>query len=380
MQARGVCRIDLEALAHNLGEVQRVVGPRVRTCAVVKADAYGHGAVEASRALLAAGAQSLAVTSFGEARDLRRGGIVAPVLVLGGIAPGDAAGAAELGLSVVACDPRSLTELASAVPAGRRLRVHLKFDTGMTRIGAPPDDAGAIAETVRGLPLEVEGVMSHLACGDRPGHESIVRQRRCFEDVLATLADLGIRPALRHLANSGGLLADGATHFDMVRPGIALYGGLPAPELAAKVSLRPVMQLCATVVQVRDVPAGTGVGYGLTFETRRPSRIAVLGLGYAEGYPRALSNRGAVVVRGRLAPVAGTVSMDHTTIDVTDVPDVQAGDEAILWGHEADPRLDVMEVGAVAGTLGYELLSRVGQQVPRAYHTSDVPQRALGHA
>ena len=380
MQARGVCRIDLDALAHNLGEIRRVVGPRVRICAVVKADAYGHGAVPTSRALLAEGAHSLAVTSFDEARDLRRGGIAAPILILGGLAPDDAAPAAELGLSAVAWDPRALAELAAAVPSGKRLRIHLKFDTGMTRIGASPDDVGVIADTVRGLPLEIEGVMSHLACADQPEHASVVEQRSRFEAVLAALAAAGVKPQLRHLANSGGLLADRATHFDMVRPGIALYGGLPAPAYAAQVSLRPVMQLAATVVQVRSVPAGAGVGYGLTFETRRPSRIAVLGLGYAEGYPRALSNRGFVVVRDRLAPVAGIVSMDHTTIDVTDVPDVQPGDEAILWGREEEPRLDVMEVGAAAGTLGYELLTRVGAQVPRVYRASDVAQRALGHA
>src|SRR5262245_59720187 len=196
MQARGVCRIDLGALAHNLGEIRRVVGPRVRICAVVKADAYGHGAVPASRALLAEGAHSLAVTSFDEARDLRRGGIAAPILVLGGLAPGDAAAAAELGLTVVVWDPATIENLAAAVPAGRRLRVHLKFDTGMTRIGAPASEVGAIADAVRRLPLEVEGVMSHLACADQPDHESIDRQRRSFEEIVAALADRGVKPAL----------------------------------------------------------------------------------------------------------------------------------------------------------------------------------------
>ncbi|HZR83857.1 MAG TPA: alanine racemase [Candidatus Binatia bacterium] len=380
MQPRGVCRIDLDALAHNLREVRRVVGSAVRVCGVVKADAYGHGAVPVARTLLAHGADSLAVACFDEARDLRRGGIAAPVLVLGGVPASDATAACELGLSVVAWDARSLAELAAALPAGRRLRVHLKFDTGMNRIGAPVADVGALADAVRGLAIDVEGVMSHLACGEVVSDESVARQRARFEEALAALAQQGLRPGLRHLANSGGLLSDPATHYDMVRPGIVLYGALPARELASRVSVRPVMQLAATVIQVRDVAAGERVGYGLTFEAKRPSRIAVLALGYAQGVPRSLSNRGAVVVRDRLAPIAGIVSMDHTAIDVTDVPEVATGDEAIFWGRAEEPRLDVMDVGERAGTLGYELLTRVAASVPRVYRARDVARRASGRA
>lgn len=367
MQGRGVCAIDLDALAHNLREVRRVVGPRVRICAVVKADAYGHGAVPVSRALLADGADGLAVASFDEARELRRGGIAAPVLVLGGVHPIDGAAAAELGLAAVFWDGAGARELAAAVPAGRRLRVHLKVDTGMTRVGAALDELGAIADALRGLPLDVEGVMSHLACGEQPGDESVARQRLAFERATQALAAAGLRPVVRHLANSGGLLADPRTHYDMVRPGIALYGGLPSPELAGTARLEPVMQLRSAVQQVRTVPAGSGVGYGLTFTTTRQTRLAVLAFGYAQGYPRALSNRGQVVVRNRLAPVVGVVSMNHTTIDVTDVPGVRAGDEVILWGRAEEPRLDVMEVATRADTLGHELLARVGRGVSRLY-------------
>ncbi len=351
----------------------------MRICGVVKADAYGHGALPVSRTLLARGADALAVASLDEARELRRGGLAAPLLVLGGVAPSTAAAAVELGLSVVVADEESARQLAEALPAGRRLRVHLEVDTGMTRRGTALADLGGLADALRALPLEVEGVMSHLACGEQPGHESVARQRRTFDEALAALGAAGIRPALRHLANSGGLLGDPATHYDLVRPGIALYGGLPDPALADRVDLRPVMQLRTYVEQVRTAPAGTGVGYGLTFTTRRESRLAVLRMGYAQGYPRSLSNRGQVVVRDRLAPVVGIVSMDHVTIDVTDVPGVRSGDEVILWGRAAEPRLDVMEVGERAGTLGYELLTRVGRSIPRVYTGAErIAKEAVG--
>lgn len=378
MQARGTCSIDLDAIAHNLGEVRRVVGPRVRVCAVVKADAYGHGAVPVSRHLLAHGAEMLAVASFDEARELRRGDIAAPVLVLGGIPAADAAAAADLGLVAVAWDPRAIGELGRAVPAGRRLRVHLKVNTGMTRIGCDPADLGAAADALLAGPFEVEGVLSHLACGEVPGDPSVAAQRAAFEEAIAVLAGRGLRPAVRHLANSGGLLADAATHFDMVRPGLALYGLLPSPLLADRAQLLPAMQFRAAIVALREVPAGARVGYGHTHEMRRPGRVAVLHVGYAQGYPRALSNRGSVLVRGRLAPVVGIVSMDHTTIDVTDVPGVAVGDEAVLWGHGDEPSLDVMSVGGLAGTIGYELLARVPGAIPRV-HVSGIRARSAAH-
>lgn len=380
MQARGICSIDLDAIAHNLAEVRRVVGPRVRVCAVVKADAYGHGAVPVSRHLLSHGAQMLAVASLDEARELRRGGIAAPVLVLGGVQPDDAAAAVELGLVPVVWGPRAIAELGAAVPAGRRLRVHLKVNTGMTRIGCDLAELDAAADALAAGPFEVEGVLSHLACGEVPGDPSVARQREAFEAAVAALAARGIRPPLRHLANSGGLLANPATHYDMVRPGLALYGLLPSPLLADRVSLRPAMQVRATIVALRDVPAGTRIGYGHTHEMRRPGRVAVLHVGYAQGYPRALSNRGSVVVRETVVPVVGIVSMDHTTIDVTDVPGVKVGDEATLWGHAGDPRLDVMSVGALAGTIGYELLTRVGSAIPRVHVSGHSARTASGGA
>ncbi|MEY4950103.1 MAG: hypothetical protein RL698_2314 [Pseudomonadota bacterium] len=375
MQGRGGCAIDLDALAHNLGEVRRLVGPRVRICAVVKANAYGHGAAPVSRRLLAGGAQMLAVASLDEAHELRRGGVAAPILVLGGVAPADAGAAVELGLSIVAWDGESLATLASAVPAGRRLRVHLKVDTGLGRLGARPRDLAGLASAALAGPFEVEGVLSHLASGEVEDHPTVEEQQRAFEDAIAALAEGGLRPALRHLANSGALLAHPSTHYDMVRPGLVLYGALPAPALAARIRVRPVMQLRATVLQVKDVEPGAGIGYGSTHRMARHGRIAVLHLGYAQGVPRALSNRGTAILRGHPAPIVGMVSMDHTTVDATAIPEARAGDEAILWGSDA-PGNDVMSVGALAGTLGYELLTGVPREVPRIHVSADVARSA----
>jgi len=348
--------------------VRRIVGPRVGIMAVVKANAYGHGAVPVARTLVAAGASWLGVASIEEACELRAaGGITTPILVLRGLEPADVTQAIALDLTAVVWDLTGAARLAAAVPRGKRLAVHLKIDTGMHRLGADPSDLARIAGGIKRLPLAVTGVMSHLACADEPGHPSFADQLGAFEQGLAVLAAAGLEPATRHIANSAGLLADPRAHFDLVRPGIMLYGGLPHPSHAARAALEPVMHLSARIVQLREVPAGARIGYGHTFTCRRPTRIAVLPIGYADGYLRSLSNCGEVLVRGRRAPVVGRISMDHTTVDVTDVPRVETGDPVTLWGEDAGARLDVMEIGARAGTIGYEVLARVGSRVPRVH-------------
>ncbi len=367
---RALCCVDLSAVVHNLHEVRRVVGPEVAICAVVKADAYGHGAVPVARALVGAGAAWLAVAALDEAVELRSAGIAAPILVLGGVAPQRAAEAAELRLAVVAWSAATLRELATALPPGRKLAVHLKLDTGMHRYGAPEDELPELAAALESPALSAEGVMSHFACADEPGHPSVAAQIDAFRRGVERLAALGVRPRLRHLANSAGLLADPAAHFDMVRVGLLLYGCAPHPALAAGLDLRPAMRLVTRVAQVKHIPAGDRVGYGWSFTARRPTTIAVLPVGYALGYPRALSNRAHVLVRGRRAPVVGAVSMDHVTLDVTDVPGVAPGDPVVLWGSDGNERIDVMELGALAGTIGYELLTGVSPRTPRVHLSS----------
>jgi len=291
MTARAVCFIDLDALAHNLAEVQRIVGPKVRVCGVVKANAYGHGAVPVARTLLRGGAGALAVACFEEAEELRTAGLAVPILILGGIDAELAADAVRLGLTPVVWDAEALREIASAVPSGRRLQIHLKVDTGMHRLGAAPSALEELIRTATELSVEVDGVLSHLACADEPENASVAAQLAEFEEALALAEEVGLRPRIRHLAASAGLLADARTHFDMVRAGLVLYGCLPHASFADRVTLRPVMELRTHVVQVKTIPPGDAVGYGFTWRAERQTRLAVLPIGYGQGYPRALSNR-----------------------------------------------------------------------------------------
>lgn len=344
-----------------------MVGPAVGVCGVVKADAYGHGAVPVARRLVGAGVEHLAVASFDEAAELRGAGIDAPLLVFGGLAVARARDAARLGLAATVWSARAVRELAMALEPGQNLAVHVKVDTGMHRIGAHERELVALVQALRAGPFTIDGVMSHLACADEPGHPSVGAQVDAFERALAFLAGLGVRPRVRHLANSAGALAEPRARFDMVRVGLLLYGCSPSPALTRGLSLRPAMRLRSRIVQLKTIPVGDQVGYGFTFTARRESRIAVLPVGYAHGYPRALSNRGEVLVRGHRAPVVGIVSMDHVTVDVTDVPGAAEGDAVTLWGSDGTEILDVMELGARAGTIGYELLTCVSQRTPRIY-------------
>lgn len=363
---RALARIDLGALSHNVGEIRRLVGSDVRLCAVVKADAYGHGAAAVARHLVRCGVDSLAVASFEEAAALRDAGISTKILVFGALAGSEVGEAVRLGLTPSIASLDAAAELASSVGSSR-IRVHLKFDTGMRRMGIDPDEVPRLLKTLEGHAIEIEGIYSHLAHGDTPGHESLVAQREELQRAVATLEAAGHEPRLRHIANSAGLLADPATHLEMVRCGIALYGGMPHPSFSAQAELRPVMELLSRVVQVRSIEAGSGIGYGHSWRAPRDSRIAVLPIGYGQGYLRSLSNRGYTQVRGRLAPIVGTISMDHTMIDVTAAGGVQPGDEVVLWGGRSEGAPDVMELAERAGTIGYELLTRVGNSIPRTY-------------
>jgi len=360
-----VAEVSLAALRHNCRRVRELVGPGVSVLAVVKADAYGHGAVPAARTFLEAGAAGLGVSSVAEAVELRRAGIAAPVLVLGGAFPGDERDVVAHELAVALWDAARACALdAEARAAGRVVPVHVKIDTGMTRLGL---DVGAVAEfaaLVRDLPgLEVAGVFSHFASADAVDTAPARAQAARFEVAVETLAAAGVRPPLVHLANSAAVLSAPAAHFTMVRPGIMLYGYPPAPHLAARAGVVPAMQLRTAIAQTRRVPAGTPVSYAGTFVTSRPSTIAALPVGYADGYHRLASNRAQAIVRGRRVPVAGRVCMDHTMIDVTDVPDVRAGDRVVLFGDG----VGADELAGWCDTIAYEVLTSVGRRVPRVY-------------
>jgi alanine racemase len=361
-----VAEVSLGALRENCRQARTLVGPGVGVLAVVKADGYGHGAAQAARAFLEGGAAGLGVSMVAEGLELRRAGIQAPVVVLGGIFPGEEAAtvAHDLAAAVWTLDgARALAAAARA--AGRTAAVHLKVDTGMTRLGCEPRDVRALGEALASeLHLRLDGVFSHFAAADAVDTAAARAQRVRFAGAVDALAAAGIRPSHVHLANSAAVLSEPAAHFTMVRPGLMLYGYAPAPHLAARAALRPAMRLRTAVAQTRRVPVGTPVGYGGTWIAARESAVATLPLGYADGYHRAASNRGAMLVRGRRVPIAGRVCMDHVMLDVTDVPGVVAGEAVTVFGPHS---VTADDVAGWCDTIAYEVLTSIGKRVPRVH-------------
>jgi alanine racemase len=367
--------IDLAALAHNYAEAERLAAGR-EVIAVVKADAYGHGAVPVARRLVAAGCRRLAVATVAEAAELRAAAVRVPILVLGGVHDaGEADDAVALDLVPVLQHGGHVALLARAArERGRPLAVELEVDTGMARMGVPPEDVAALAANfVRDGALVLEGLYTHLACADEADLAPTRRQLALFAEVLAGLHARGLTPARVHVANSAGLVAAGELADAMpaavnaVRPGLLLYGVQPCAERPPLAALRPVMSLRTRVANVRHVRRGAPVGYGATFRAKQRGRIATLPVGYADGVPWSLGNRGQVLLRGRKVPIAGRVSMDLVTLDVGEGP-VEIGDPVVIFGESAPPereRLPVEEQAEAAGTIPYELLVRVGSRVPR---------------
>jgi alanine racemase len=359
-----VAWIDAAALRANAAALRARLAPGVRLLAVVKADGYGHGATLVAPLLAAAGADLFGVATVAEGVELRAAGITQPIVVLTGATEDELNAALESRLSVAVIDTEMVRAFAARLGT-RRLPVHLKLDTGMGRLGVARDQWPAFLAAVRAAPqLRVEGVFSHFADAENAHSAFCDAQLASFRDGVAQVRAAGLDPGCRHLANSAAALLRPDTHFDAVRPGIALYGIAPAPS-AAVVPLRSVMQLCTRIWQLKQVPAGSSLSYGQAFTTRRASRIAVLPIGYADGYARGLSNRGAVLVRGQRAPIVGRVCMDLTLVDVTDIPGAATGDEVVLWGRQAGTELSVTEVATWLDTIPYELLTRVGRRVPR---------------
>jgi alanine racemase len=357
---RREARIRLEALAANIELVRRTVAP-TRVMAVVKADAYGHGMLPVARAALESGAEWLGVADLDEALTLRTAGIRAPVLAwLHGAEP-DFGSAASAGIDV---GVSSRAQLEAAGRAGAV--VHLKLDTGLSRNGIAPADAAEVfaraAELERAGSLRVRGIMSHLS-GTSPDDDAA--QRVAFEGAVEEARAAGLRPELRHLASSLGALTQPAARFDLVRIGIAMYGLSPGDAVSpAAVGLRPVMELASEVIAVRRVPADTGVSYGYTHRTARETTLALVPLGYADGIPRAASGTLQVEIGGVRHPQVGRIAMDQFLVDVGDAP-VEVGDEVVVWGDPAAGRPGADELAAAIGTIGYELVTRVGPRVAR---------------
>lgn len=360
--------VDLDALRHNLGVVRSMVRPGTRVLAAVKGDAYGHGAVTCARALEAAGVDAFGVALVEEGAQLRAAGVRVPVLCLGGVGRYGAEAAVEHGLTPVVYDEGDAARLdAAAERSGTPLRIHVKVDTGMGRLGVPLHEWGRFLDRLANFRwLHVEGMLTHFAASEALDATFTLEQGRRFREAVAEARRRGVRPEVLHTCNSGGVMTRPELHLDLVRPGIMLYGVAPAAHLQGVAPLRPVMRVRTQVLFVKDLPRGASVSYGRTFITPRRSRVATLPVGYADGYPRLLSNRGEVLVRGRRCPVVGVVCMDLVMVDVTDVPEpVESGDEVVLLGGQGEARVTAEELAAHAGTIAYEILCGFSERVPR---------------
>lgn len=361
-----VARISLSALTHNFEEVMRRANGR-KVLAVVKARAYGHGLVPVARHLLGRGAHMLGVALVEEGRELREAGIDAPVLVMGPVFPEQADAVAAWRLTPALSNNTVARALADAARRrSLRIAVHVKVDTGMSRLGVSPEAAPDLVQELMALEgIVVEGLMTHFADADLRDKAFAAHQMERFETLLRILADRGIAIPLRHAANSAAILDYQRALFTMVRPGLMLYGYDPVEGSASGADLQPVLSLFTRIFLLKKVPAGTPISYGRTFVTGRESLIATIPIGYADGFSRSLSNCGEALVRGVRAPIAGRVCMDMTMLDVTDVPGVRENDEVVLIGSSGGERITAADLAAKTGTISYEVLCGISARVPR---------------
>lgn len=362
--------IDLGAIARNTQRLKQIIGPDTKLLVSLKADAYGHGALRVARVALRNGAEWLGVATVSEARPLREAGVTAPILVFGYTPPWQAREATRLDLRATVFDLDSARALAEAAhEQGQVARVHVKVDTGMARLGLRAEDIPAIVEfiqTLRALPgLEVEGVFTHFATADSLDQRYARRQLERFQAMLAALAAVGPLPDIIHAANSAALLTLSETRYTMTRAGVAVYGLPPSDEVGLPEGFSPALAFRTLVAQVKWVPAGEGVSYGATYVTERPTRIATLPVGYADGFRRAPRNWGEVLIRGRRAPLLGRVAMDQCMVDVTHIPGVEQGDEVTLIGRQGDDELTAQAVAERLGTSAYEVVSSLLARIPR---------------
>ncbi len=363
-----IAMIDLDALDHNYREVVRC-SEGLQVLAVVKAGAYGHGAVEVSKRLLRLGADMLGVALVEEGRELRDAGIHAPILVMGATFPEQAEAIVSLRLTPVVFSLAVARALSEAAHRRRTtINVHVKIDTGMGRIGIAPEEAPEfIAALLKLGSVSVQGLMTHFADADLRDKQFASRQMDRFEALLNALEAKKIHVPMRHAANSAAVLDFHRAFFTMVRPGLMVYGYNPLEEGAIGADLRQVLSLITRIAFLKEVPAGIPVSYGRTFTTKRESVIATLPIGYADGYCRGLSNKGQALVRGVRVPVVGRVCMDMCMIDVTDVPGVREGDDVVLIGSQGSERITADHIAAVTGTIAYEVLCGISNRVPRIY-------------
>jgi alanine racemase len=369
--------VSLTTLRQNFRTVAKHAGAGVTVCAVVKADAYGHGAVECSRALQEEGAKWLGVTSLDEAIPLREVGIESRILLMTGFWRGEESEIARLRLTPTVWEPWHIECLEKAAASGAVPQaVHLKVDTGMGRLGVSLEELPAVLKVLNAAPhLVLEGLSTHLASSEIMDAPSVAEQERRFEEAQRMVRSAGFDPTLVHMANTSALISRRETWNNMVRPGVALYGyylpfqraGREVSGGTLRLSVKPVLTWKTRILSMRNFAANQALGYGGTYVTKAPAHVAVLPVGYADGYNRQLSNRGRVIVRDHYAPIIGSISMDLTLVDVTGIPGVAVGDEVILLGTRDGLSVDALEHARWANSSPYEILCNISKRVPRRY-------------
>jgi alanine racemase len=359
--------IDLGALSHNIAEIRRIIPKKSKFMAVVKANAYGHGVAEVAGAAVSAGVDYLGVASVWEANEIREAGISSPVLILSESDPGSADMILDGGFSQTVYSLELASALSRAAAAkNRSIKVHLKVDTGMGRVGALPSETEELLSKIKNLPgLNVEGFFTHFAKADDGNSDYTARQLSLFKDLASKVESTGSPNLLKHAANSAAALYCSEAHLDMVRIGLAMYGLYPRRD-KNKVTLKPALSFKTEVRFKKKVPAGTLLSYGSTHKTSRETNIATLPVGYADGYSRLLSNKSHVLIKGKKFPVVGRVCMDMTLVDVGDER-VEIGDEVVLIGSQGKEKVSADDIADIMGTISYEVVCGIGKRVPRIY-------------
>jgi len=356
--------VDLSAIEANVGLLVKHTG--VRVMAVVKADGYGHGAVPVAKAAIRGGAAWCGVARVEEALELRQARIECPILLLGWVPPSRIREMAEAQVSLAVWDPEQIQAAASAGQAGGPVRLHLKIDTGMSRLGAPPEQAVELARLISARPkLVFEGVFTHFARADEPSQLTTDAQEKAFRQVVESMHSAGLRPELAHAANSAAALTRPEAAFDMVRTGIAIYGLHPSSACPLPSSFRSALTWKTQLAQVKTLPAGRGVSYGHAYVTRANERIGTIPVGYADGFRRMDGN--IVLVKGRRAPIVGRVCMDQILVQLDGVPDAVEGSEVVLLGQQGNERISAEEIAQRWATINYEVVCGIGRRVPRVY-------------
>ena len=369
-QQRAWVEIDLSALAHNVRQIRGLLAPSTKIMAVVKADAYGHGSIDIARTLTNLGVEWLAVATVTEGIELRQAGIFAPILVLGAInSEMQVHAIAKWDLQPTICSIAQATVISKAIATldpSAVLNVHLKLDTGMSRLGADWRQAVAFYREVEDLPyLQIASLYSHLATADELDPTVMEMQIDRFDRSIAAIGAAGHVLPMLHLANSAGILVSDRLNYQLVRPGLILYGLCPAPHLQSAIDLQPVLSVKARITQVKSITAGTGVSYGYRFIAERNMQIAVVEIGYADGIPRRLSDRMQAIVRGRLVPQIGSITMDRIMLDVSQIPDLQVGEIVTILGTDGSVRITADDWANRLGTISWEILCGFKHRLPR---------------